>query len=177
MLSLNHSILPEGTEFGDFTVYSGHQVRGKNSVVDFMHAYWQGKHQNGHLPSRADIRPSDIVQHLDHLVILDIITKEGDDFSLVVRLIGTHVANFYGELTGKDIRDMDDKTAAKRIYQMCGLVLAENRPQLSATTALAPDREHLDAFALYLPLYDTNTVIDKILVSVDVRSSFRDHHG
>ncbi len=176
MLSLNHSILPEGTEFGDFTVYSGAQVQGKNSVVDFLYAYWQAKHTDGHLPSRADIRPSDIVQHLDHLVILDI-TEKGDDFGLIVRLIGTHVANFYGELTGKDIRDMDDKTAAKRIYHMCGLVLAENRPQLSATTALAPDREHLEAFALYLPLYDTNAVIDKILVSVDVRSSFRDKDG
>lgn len=173
MLSLNHSILPEGTEFGDFTVYSGDHVQGKNSVVDFMYAYWQDKHRCGHLPSRADIHPSDIVQHLDHLVIMDIIGA-GDDFSLVVRLIGTHVANFYGEITGKDIRDMDNKIAARRIYHMCCLVLAENRPQLSATTALAPDQEHLESFALYLPLYSADGAIDKILVSVDVKSSFRE---
>lgn len=173
MLSLNHSILPKGTEFGDFTVYGGDDARGKNAVVDFMLSYWVSKHEGDHLPSRADIRPTEIVRHLDHLVIMDI-TGSPPEFSLIVRLIGTHVANFYGEITGQDINAMDNKAAARRIYQMCDMVLQENQPQLSVTPAFAPDRQYLQAYALYLPLYDGQKAIDKILVTVDVRSLHRD---
>jgi len=173
LLSLNHSILPKGTEFGDFTVYGGNDARGKNAVVDFMLSYWLSKHDGDHLPGRADIRPSEIIRHLDHLVIMDIDGRP-PEFSLIVRLIGTHVANFYGEITGRDINDMDNKAAARRIYHMCDLVLRENRPQLSVTPAFAPDRQYLKAFALYLPLYDDRQAIDKILVTVDVRSLHRD---
>ncbi len=169
LLNLEHSILPPGTEFGEFVIHGGADVVGKNPIVDFFYEYWLSKHQEDQLPSRADIRPMEIRKHLDHLVIMEV-TGDHTPFGLHVRLIGTHVANFYGEISGKDIRDMKNQIAANRIYHTSGLLLSEDAPQLCVTPAIAPDRQYLEAFALYLPLYDDARNIEKILVAVDVVS-------
>lgn len=169
MLNLNESILPAGTRFGEFSLYSGPEVTGKNAIVDFFFNYWDSKHSKDHLPTRADIRPSEVAKHLDHLVIMDI-EREKEDFALKVRLIGTHVANFYGEISGKDIKAMQNPNAVNRIYHLSGLVLTQKTPQLSVTPAFAPDRQYLEAYALYLPLFDASGDVKKILVAVDVLS-------
>ena len=162
-------ILPEGTQFGDYTVLGGEFLRGKNPLVDRIYSYWLDKHADGYLPRRADIKPNELIKYLDHLVIMDVMS-EGDSFSLKVRLIGTHVANFYGEIAGKDVSDMPNAKAAERIYHLSKLVLQNKLPQLSITAAVAPGRDYLEAYALYLPLYDAAGEVDKILVAVDVRS-------
>ncbi|SDD37787.1 MULTISPECIES: PAS domain-containing protein [Kordiimonas] len=169
MLNLEHSILPPGTEFGEFVIHGGKDVVGKNPIMDFFYDYWLSKHTGDKLPCRADVRPTEIRKHLDHLVIMDV-TRDHEPFGLHVRLIGTHVANFYGEISGKDIREMTNQIAANRIYHTSALVLSENVPQLCITPAISPDREYLEAFALYLPLYDDAGEIEKILVAVDVVS-------
>jgi len=169
LLKLDHSILPPGTEFGEFTVHGGADLAGKNKIADFFYDYWLSKHDGDHLPCRADIRPTDMRQHLDHLVIMDV-GRDRQPFSLNVRLIGTHVANFYGEISGKDINEMTNQIAAARIYHTSALVLEQSLPQLCITPAVSPDRQYLEAYALYLPLYDSSREIEKILVAVDVAS-------
>lgn len=169
LLNLEHSILPPGTEFGQFVIHGGADIVGKNPIADFFYEYWLSKHREGHLPCRADIKPTDIRKHLDHLVIMDV-QRHQHTFSLIVRLIGTHVANFYGEISGKDIKDMTNQVAVHRIYETSKLVLMENSPQLCITPAISPDRQYLEACALYMPLYDEAGEIEKILVAVDVTS-------
>lgn len=173
LLNLSESILPIGTEFGEFTVLSGENCLGHNEVMDFFYNYWLSKHDGDHLPARTDLRPSEMARHLDHLVIMDV-GRVGDSFSLTVRLIGTHVANFYGEISGKDIHEMTNSNAAQRIYHLCALVVTENRPQMSVTPAFAPDRQYLEAYALYLPLYGASGDVEKILVAVEVKSLHSD---
>jgi hypothetical protein len=159
-------------ELGEFTELSGAAIEGRNRVVDFFYHYWRDKHQSGHLPCRADIRPMEISRYIDHTVIMDV-TGGLPDFRLTVRLIGTHVTAFYGEITGKDVRLMTNRNAAERIYHICTKVLASGEPQLTVTPAFSPDRQYMEAYALYMPLYGENGAVDKILVAVDVRSLFR----
>lgn len=169
MFNLDEGVLPAGAEFGEFSSHSGDNIVGKNLIIDFFYNYWLSKHENDNLPSRADIKPHEIKKHLDHIVIMDVFRDQGK-FSLRVRLIGTHVVNFYGEITGKDINEIRNQKAASRIYHMSGLAITQNAPQLSITPAFAPDRQYLEAFAIYLPLYDNEGAIEKILVAVDVAS-------
>ncbi|NVJ96901.1 MAG: PAS domain-containing protein [Alphaproteobacteria bacterium] len=172
MLSLNESILPPGTRFGEFNLHAGEEVMGKNPVMDFFYHYWLSKHSEGHLPRRSDIRPSEVARHLDHVVIMDVV-RDSDSFALKVRLIGTHVANFYGEISGQDIKAIQNPNAVNRIYHLSGLVIAHKIPQMSVTPAFAPDRQYLEAYALYMPLFGDSDDVEKIMVAVDVLSLSR----
>ena len=99
---------------------------------------------------------------------------EGDDqVKLLVRLIGTHVANYYGEIGGKYIDKMENREAVKRIYNTCKDVVESRVPVLSVTQSIAQDKIHLYGYALYMPLFNQEGVVDKILVSVDILSSFK----
>ncbi|WP_417466037.1 PAS domain-containing protein [Kordiimonas sp.] len=168
----NNSTSPiSHAEFGEFTQLQGEAVRGRNRVTDYFYDYWLTKHEGDKLPCRADIRPNDLSRHLDHVVIMDVATETR--FRLTVRLIGTHVSNFYGEITGKDIREMTNQQAAERIYLVSQRVVDERLPILTITPAFARDRQYLEAYALYLPLYNTAAEVEKILVAVDIRSLYR----
>ena len=160
------------TELGDFTELCGNAIRGQNKVTDFFYTYWLSKCEGGHKPSRADIRPMEISRFIDHAVIMDI-ERGADSFALKVRLIGTYVTTFYGEITGYDIRDLKNQNAAERIYHISEKVIQSGEPHLTVTPAFSPDRQYMEAYALYMPLFGSDGQTDKILVGVDVRSLFR----
>lgn len=166
------SKLVTDAELGEFTEVSGPAIEGKNRVVDFFYHYWRDKCAGDHLPARADIRPTEISHFIDHTVIMDV-GGSLPDFTLNIRLIGTHVTTFYGEITGKDVREMSNQNAAERIYHICTKVLADRQPHLTVTPAFSPDRQYLEAYALYMPLFGDDGRIDKIMVAVDVRSLYR----
>ncbi len=160
-----------GTDFYHFRIFGTAEIVGHNPVADDVLAYWQGKCRGEALPRRADIRPEEIRAKLPHIVLLDLVPDADarHGFRLITRLIGTHVAQYFGEITGKDIADMENKAAVKRIYHMSALAREHGQPFLSVVRGYAPGREHLDAYALYLPLSDDGETIDKMMVAVDVR--------
>lgn len=155
-------------EFGETTIHAGDDIRGRNPVCDFFHDYWLSLKAAKPKPSRADVSPAALTRYLDRVVLMDV-TRAGDDFSLVVRLIGTFVTGHYGEISGKDIKDMENKAAAGRVYHLSGMMLRAGAPLMSLTPAFAPDRRHKEGIALYLPLYDENGEINMIMVAVDVQ--------
>lgn len=155
--------------FGDYALYTGEAISGRNRVVDYFHAFWCSLCTDGRKPSRADVRPSDMKQFLNRIVLMDI-EPRGTEFSLLVRLIGTHVAAFYGEIAGKHIEDMDNPDAVKRIYESCSKAIKNQEPVLSVTAGISKNKEHLEGFALYMPLFDDAGAIHKIMVAVDIRT-------
>src|SRR4051794_7337366 len=68
-----------------------------------LHHYWLSKKGDRKAPSRADIRPEEIVPLLPSVYLVDV---EGTRFRL--RLVGTEVALEYGaEITGKYLDEID----------------------------------------------------------------------
>ena len=157
------------TQYGEFTVFSGAEILGKSGVADYFYTFWKALER----PGRKDIKPGELSRYLDRLVILDVLRHE-DGFGLNVRLIGTFVANYYGEISGQDIHAMGNKQASARIYSLCAMVLERSEPLMTVTPAFAEDKQYLEAFALYMPLFDDAGSIDKILVSVDIASLHHD---
>lgn len=162
------------TAFYHFRIFSAAEIPGINPVADQVLAYWESRRRGESLPRRDDIRPQEIKRALPHLVLLDLIPDEEavHGFRLMTRLIGTHVAQYFGEITGQDIAEMENEAAARRIYHLCALAREHRQPFLSVVRGFAPGREHLDAYALYMPLAGkADEEVGKILVSVDVRFS------
>jgi hypothetical protein len=90
------------------------------------------------------------------------------DWHLMVRLIGGHVSNFYGEITGKDVRAMGNNQAIERIYYAARHIIDTEVPMLTISPAYSADKAFMEAVALYLPLFDTDGNVVKILVAVNV---------
>lgn len=159
----------KGAQFGDYTLLTGEDIRGRNRVTDYFHSFWCDLCTDGHQPTRADVRPANMKQYLNRLVLMDVEPRD-EEFGLLVRLIGTHVAAFYGEIAGKHIDDMDNPDAIKRIYRSCEKTIKSAEPVLSVTAGIAKNKNHLEGFALYLPLFDESGSVHKIMVAVDIKS-------
>lgn len=66
-------------------------------------AYWNSKCDEQNIPSRTDIRPSEIVSLLPNIIICDVL-HNGDDYR--VRIFGTALVDLVGEeRTGKLISE------------------------------------------------------------------------
>lgn len=153
--------------FGDFSVVDYPDIDTHIAMVTFFLDLWRKKGGEAKTISRADIRPAEMKKYLEHIVLLDVIRRD-TSWSLLVRLIGGHVADFYGEITGKDVRDMINTKAIERIYHVCGRILERAEPILTVSPAFSPDHTYMEAIALYMPLFDKNAAIDKIMVAVHV---------
>jgi hypothetical protein len=153
--------------------------------MDTVFSYWCDKGGLDHSIARKDINPADIRHHINHLVIADfkhgetsqIAAPEGGDaatygFAIQVRLMGTYVVEFYGENTGNDIDGLVNRHAINRIYCCANEMLKLNAPLLSIAQAYDPERDHMDALSLYMPLYGPNSThpsgIEKVLVYVEM---------
>jgi len=157
-------------------LYTGSEIEGKSDAVDAFLAHWRSNLNDGNLPTRADIRPRELGRHLPHAVLLDVVEEAGElaPFRLIVRLIGSHVSEAYGEITGQDISEMGNRAAARRIYRMSALAMERLAPVMSYVRGFATGREHMEAYALYLPLRAKGGGAAKILVAVDVRLAEED---
>jgi len=162
--------LIQSAEYSGFEIFEGEDAKGRNPVADLYYDYWLDKCRGDRLPGRQDIRPEELRGYLPHSVLMDLREEASayQDFRLIVRLIGTHVVEAYGELTGLDIADMDNAAAAERIYRMSALARDQRLPVLSRVLGFAPGREHMEAYALYMPLSDSGEAVERIFVAVDV---------
>lgn len=165
------AVLVETTPLPEVQLFEGPGILGHSPAIDAFLDHWQTRRQGDRLPTRADLEPQKLGRYLPHAVLIDVIETSGEftSFRLLVRLIGSHVAESYGEITGKDIAEMGNRAAARRIYRMSALAIERRRPVLSRVRGFAAGREHMEAFALYMPLRADGDGIAKIFVAVDVR--------
>jgi hypothetical protein len=127
----------------------------EDPTLAFLRAYWEMKRGGRAMPCRADIRASDLKEHLGSVILLDVLPG-GRDFRY--RLIGTLVTQYF-------LKDSTGKTVAE--------AFAEQGPEVQAAAVsvfrkVARDRCILRAWgsagwmegefeqfdSLYLPLSD-----------------------
>lgn len=168
MLGNVHDTTSDKTDFGQFTLFHGEDIEGRHAMSDFFLQYWQERGGQEKTFSRADVKPTELKRYLDRVVLMDVV-NDGPNQDLVVRLIGSWVESFYGAMTGKPISAMKNHQASARIYAASGETLQQEAPVLSLTPALAENRTHLEATALYLPIFEDGE-IKSIMVAVDITS-------
>ena len=160
------TILKDAT-FGEFELIEYQSIDRRFPIMNFFLDLWRKKGGEDKTITRADINPVEMKKYLEHVVLLDV-EREGDSWHLIVRLIGGHVAGFYGEITGKDVREMGNTKAIERIYYAARHVINADVPMMTISPAYSADRSFMEAVALYLPLFDNDENVVKILVAVNV---------
>lgn len=158
----------EGTRLdrtlGNFSVTDADAVRSTSARVDELLRYFEEKTEGSRLPRRADISPRDLKKFLPELFIFQVLYDDaGKVEDLLVQLMGTTVANFYGEITGQTVSDgAPSPEVTERIFVACRSMLASGRPVVAEVSSLSEEKNHLRVQVLYIPMSEDGTLIDRI---------------
>ena len=137
----------------------------QHPVLVFLKTYWDAKRAGRPMPSRADIRPADMKEHLGWIILLDAL---GDCSDFRYRTIGTRVTQYV-------LADATGKTIAEAIGPYGEEAVAETMKAFhrKAANDKQPVRAHGDADwlgrhilrfdALFLPLSDDGEQVNMIL--------------
>lgn len=157
------------SSLGVFDTFEGEAIPGRNKLVDFFYSLWLEKGGPERTIRRADINPIEIKKYIEHVVIMDVVRGEtADDWRLNVRLMGSHATYFFGNITGKDVRELENSGTMHRIYHLSKRLLEIKEPIMISAPGYSPDRPYKSAVGLYLPLFDEEKKVAKILIAVDV---------
>lgn len=136
----------------------------ENPTLAFLRDYWEKKRGGRRMPSRADIRPSELREHLAWVIMADVLNG-GDDFRY--RLIGTLVTEYFlTEATGKTVRESFEKLGPAVSHAVLAVMrtTTKERAPIHAfgdADAFATGYEAFDA--IFLPLSDDGENANVIL--------------
>ena len=127
--------------------------------------YWRSKCTAGRFPSRADILPEDIHQHLPLTTIMERVEGEnGENRRYRHRLAGTGYWQLYGgEIQGAHIDDLPIGCRVDYWHRVLDRVIDTRKPYVGVTRPNTPNGSHQAMFWGRLPLSDDGENINMIL--------------
>jgi hypothetical protein len=135
-----------------------------NPTLAFLRAYWDMKRGGRPMPSRADIRVSDLKEHLSWVMLVEVMDGMMD---FRYRLVGTLVTQYFlFDATGKTVKEAfatSNEGAIKAVEAMFRKTARDRMPMRAHGHAgwIAADFEAFDA--IYLPLSDDGETVNMIL--------------
>jgi hypothetical protein len=149
------------------TGYTGAALNGIHPEFDFFLDYFGEKTGGSRLPCRADVVPGELTAFLPGIVLMKIeYNDSGNVKDLIFGLMGTRVAGFYGERTGKSVNSVDNDESPPRIFNAVENVLENRAPYIIMLNRMSSERFFLKVGGLYVPLSEDGNNIDKIFVYV-----------
>jgi hypothetical protein len=112
-------------------------------VVRRMGDYLTRKRGGRPMASRADIDPTEIREFLPYVVLVDI---QDNPIRVYYRLVGTRIAEFYGEFTGTWMRDRPISEAYRHIAEKIYRTLIDSKAPVFGVTEM---RTRTDALVSY----------------------------
>lgn len=106
------------------------------------------------MPSRSDITPRDLKDHLRNVLMFERISKDPPRYRW--RVVGSSLTSILGENTGKTFEESIAPEHLPRWVECCNLMLACEQPLRFLGRVHIEGREYLDAENLYVPLANDN---------------------
>ncbi len=135
-----------------------------NPTLAFLRDYWHAKRGNRAMPSRADIRPSELKEHLGSVCLLEVLPDLSD---FRYRLIGGLVTQYFlADTTGKTVTDAFAPVGEGAIKGMKAILRKTANAKVPIRSYgdagwLAPGFEEFDT--IFLPLSDDGERVSMIL--------------
>ncbi len=133
-------------------------------VLDFF-AFWQSRHHDGRMPSRADMDPILMARFLSNLILLRVLPQPLD---FEYRIIGEDIICFLGNMTRQRVRQSVLFPATGTAYANYCYVVQQCRPQFFeglADTAFKRDRKYVMS-RVHCPLSSDGERVDHIISCV-----------
>lgn len=137
-----------------------------------LFAYWASRRrEQGRLPGRVHIDPSDIKRHLPTVSLIDVLPngregggRDGGARDYRLRLAGTGLYGVYGgEITGKRLGQIYSPEAEAYWRRELDVVVDERRPAAGFHSMSWRGASHLSLLWLRLPLASDGRRVDMIL--------------
>jgi hypothetical protein len=136
----------------------------QNPVLAFLKKYWDAKRGDRKMPSRADINPADMKEHLGWIILLDVLPDYSD---FRYRTIGTRVTQYFlADSTGRTLREVFGSYGDAAVNGVLAVHRKAAQDQLAVRAyggAGWLGRSFLDFDALFLPLSDDGAAANMIL--------------
>lgn len=127
--------------------------------------YFEAKTGGARLANRADLVPADLVQYLPHLALLDLIRDTaGNVIDCRGRLVGTAVAEFYGDLTDKGLDALPTEETRDHLITAIETINAARKPLATCSQRRIGQGPKVGIHVLYLPLSSDGDIIDKLFL-------------
>jgi hypothetical protein len=149
---------------GITTVAQINPAQFEHPTCVFLRAYWERKRGDRAMPSRADISPAQLKEHLGWVMILEVLPGARD---FRYRLIGTLVTQYFSaDGTGRTVMEAfepNGEAVAKSVNSVFRKVARDKVVMRTAGDAnwLAEGMEEFEA--IYLPLSDDGQSVTHIL--------------
>jgi len=135
------------------------ELRFQDARLKQALAYWIGKQVGREMPGRRDLRPAEMTAFLPDVLLFDVLADDDGTRQYRFRLMGTRVAEHYGEHTGELVDDDPNEIARQRwrvvLDQAC-----ETRGAVRAVSRAAdPYKQWLLAEGLLAPLGDDDGAV------------------
>ncbi len=136
----------------------------QHPVLAFLKGYWDARRGSRAMPSRADISPADMKEHLGWIVLLDALPDYSD---FRYRTIGSRVTQYFlSDSTGKTISEAFEpygEAAVKGVLWLHRKAAQDGIGVRAFGGAGWLGRSFLDFDSLVLPLSDDGKTANKIL--------------
>lgn len=114
---------------------------------------------------RDDIVPVEIKDFLAEVGFLTpLFDGDGNVKDVTVQLQGTHIVSFYGEYTGKGVREEMAEEIAERIITAVTACVETRLPTIAETKTKTGHDKDFVARALYVPLSENGKDVDRCFV-------------
>ncbi len=128
-----------------------------SGIIHRMTAYLTHKRGDRLIAAREDIDPAELRDILPHLVLVDIQT---DPLSVYYRLVGTRIAEFYGEFTGTWMHDRPISDAYRRVAENIYGKMIETRAPVFGVTEMRTRFDSVVSYEWgYFPLSSNGTTV------------------
>ena len=136
----------------------------QHPVLSFLKTYWDAKRGDRLMPTRAEIKPADMKEHLGWIILLDALPDLSD---FRYRTIGTRVTQYFlADSTGKTLREAFQQYGDGAVS---GVIATHRKAAVDHIAVRAHGgagwlgRSFLDFDALFLPLSDDGATTNMIL--------------
>jgi hypothetical protein len=135
------------------------------ALVDFK-AYWDRKRGSRPMPSRADIEPLELREHLGWILITEVVGETG---RFRYRLVGSEIAKRIGrDSTNRHLDELYLASDYAKIVSSFQQVVASRRPMRMVGELWLSERKSLSFEVLDLPLsqngVDVNMILTRTLI-------------
>jgi len=122
--------------------------------------YWDSKRAGRRMPARRDIEPTEILDLLPYVVLIDV---ERDPLDFRYRLVGTAVAARIGhDRTGERFSALLQQSEGSEVWKTAVRILEEKRPIVSRIAYVGFNRWIHNYRDISMPLSEDNDVVNMI---------------
>ena len=141
-------------------VMSNRASRLERNLIEQGLDYWDGKRRGRRMPARRDIEPTEILDLLPFVVLIDV---ERDPLDFRYRLVGTAVAARFGhDRTGERFSTLLPQTEGNEVWKTATRIVEEKRPIVSHIPYVGFNRWVQNYRDISMPLSEDNDVVNMI---------------